>query len=119
MRVTAILAAGGLGTRIGARVPKQMLMLGSRPMLQHSFETLRELDAVAEIVVVLPAELASAPPPFLKSATKPLRIVQGGATRHESVANAFALLDARPDDRVMIHDAARPLASVALFERVI
>src|SRR6478672_11516012 len=119
MRVTAILAAGGRGTRVGASVPKQMLMLGGRSILQRSFEALDAVESLAEVIVALPSELASNPPSFLKSAKKRIRIVEGGASRHESVANGFALVNADPADRVMIHDAARPLASVELFERMI
>jgi 2-C-methyl-D-erythritol 4-phosphate cytidylyltransferase/2-C-methyl-D-erythritol 2,4-cyclodiphosphate synthase len=119
MWVTAILAAGGRGTRLGAAVPKQMLMLGGRSILQRSFETLDAVQSLSEIIVALPPELASEPPSFLKSSKNRVRIVEGGATRHESVANAFALVKDNPQDRVMIHDAARPLATVGLFERMV
>lgn len=119
MRVSAILAAGGLGTRVGAPVPKQLLMLGNRSILQRSFDTLEAHKSISEIVIALPSELAAAPPPFLKSSSKRVHIVDGGATRHESVANAFARLGGDRTDYVLIHDAARPFASAHLIERVI
>ena len=117
MWVSAILAAGGRGARMGAGVPKQMLMIDGRPILQRSFDTLASLARVAEIIVVLPSELAADPPPFL-AANARVKVVDGGATRHESVAKGFALLDGRRTERVLIHDAARPLATSRLFERM-
>lgn len=119
MWVSAILAAGGRGTRLGARVPKQLLMIGNRTILQRSFDTLEAHVDISEIVVALPWELASSPPSFLRSSSKEVHIVYGGATRHESVANAFARLQGNRTDYVLIHDAARPFASASLVERVI
>jgi len=118
MFVSAILAAGGRGARLGAATPKQLLTLGDRTILQRSFETLASHHGVDEIVVALPADLAAAPPQFLASRAKPVRVVNGGARRQDSVANAFALISPLAEI-VVIHDAARPFASAALFTSVI
>jgi 2-C-methyl-D-erythritol 4-phosphate cytidylyltransferase/2-C-methyl-D-erythritol 2,4-cyclodiphosphate synthase len=118
MFVSAILAAGGRGTRFGASVPKQLLTVGDRSILQRSFDTLDAHEGIDEIVVALPAELAAAPPSFLSSTRKPVRIVDGGVRRQDSVARAFAIISAHADV-VVIHDAARPFASADLFTRVI
>jgi 2-C-methyl-D-erythritol 4-phosphate cytidylyltransferase / 2-C-methyl-D-erythritol 2,4-cyclodiphosphate synthase len=118
MFVSAILAAGGRGARMGARVPKQLLMIGNRSILQRSFDTLEAHDAISEIVVALPRGLALSPPSFLKSSRKPVHVVDGGERRQDSVANAFSRVS-NSADYVVIHDAARPFASAALLERVI
>lgn len=118
MFVSAILAAGGRGTRLGAATPKQLLIVGDRPILQRSFETLDAHDTIHEIVIALPAEMAASPPPFLISSRKPVRIVDGGPRRQDSVARAFART-AVEADVIVIHDAARPFASADLFSRVI
>jgi 2-C-methyl-D-erythritol 4-phosphate cytidylyltransferase/2-C-methyl-D-erythritol 2,4-cyclodiphosphate synthase len=118
MFVSAILAAGGRGTRLGAGMPKQLVPLGDRSILQRAFDTLNTLDRIDEIVVALPADLAAAPPHFLISTRKPVRIVDGGARRQDSVALAFARTSAEADV-IVIHDAARPFASPDLFTRVI
>src|SRR5688572_24822728 len=104
MFVSAIIAAGGRGIRLGAAIPKQLLKLGDRTVLQCSFETIESHDRVDEIVVALPAELVASPPPFLTSARKPVRIVDGGARRQDSVAKAFGSVSSRADV-VVIHDA--------------
>jgi 2-C-methyl-D-erythritol 4-phosphate cytidylyltransferase / 2-C-methyl-D-erythritol 2,4-cyclodiphosphate synthase len=119
MWVSAILAAGGRGARMGAAVPKQMLMIGNRSILQRSFDTLASLDEIAEIIVALPADLVASPPAFLTSSARTrVKIVDGGATRHESVANGFARIEAERTDYVTIHDAARPFATPRLFAQV-
>ena len=118
MFVSAILAAAGRGTRLGSATPKQMLALGDRTILQRSFETVESYDGIDEIVVALPPELASAPPPYLRSDRKPVRIVDGGLRRQDSVANAFAQVSSEAGV-IVVHDAARPFATADLFSRVI
>jgi len=118
MFVSAILAAAGRGTRLGGAEPKQMLMLGGRTILQRSFDILDRHDQIDEIVVSLPPNLAASPPAYLISGRKPVRIVDGGARRQDSVAKAFAQVSGAATV-IVIHDAARPFASPALFTRVI
>ena len=118
MIVSAILAAAGRGTRLGAAEPKQMLMLGERTILQRSFDILDRHDQIEEIVIALPSDLARRPPVYLASSQKPVRIVDGGARRQDSVANAFAQVSTRAT-MIVIHDAARPFATAGLFTRVI
>ena len=116
--VSAIIAAAGIGARLGAASPKQLLTLGDRTILQRSFDIVDRHEGIHEIVIALPPDLASSPPPFLISSTKSIRIVDGGLRRQDSVANAFAQVSDRADV-IVIHDAARPFASADLFSRVI
>jgi 2-C-methyl-D-erythritol 4-phosphate cytidylyltransferase / 2-C-methyl-D-erythritol 2,4-cyclodiphosphate synthase len=118
MFVSAILAAAGRGTRLGAAEPKQMLMLGDRTILQRSFDILERHSHIDEIVIALPPDLAASPPAYLISGHKPVRIVDGGARRQDSVAKAFAQVSGAATI-VVVHDAARPFATADLFTRVI
>ena len=70
------------------------------------------------MIVALPKELADAPPPYLRSPGKPLRIVAGGPRRQDSVANAFAAAS-ESSEVIVIHDAARPFVSADLIARTI
>lgn len=117
MRVTAIIAAGGAGTRVGAAVPKQMLELDGRPILQHSVDTFAAHPQVAETIVVLPPELAGSPPAWLDQRPR-VRVVAGGARRQDSVANGFNAADAGADV-LLVHDAARPFVAPEVITRVI
>ncbi len=118
MRVSAILAAGGRGVRLGADRPKQLLELAGRPILQRSLDAFLESPLVHEVVVALPGELIAAPPEYLRAARKPVHLVEGGARRQDSVARAFARVEGSADV-VVIHDAARPLVSGALIQRAV
>jgi 2-C-methyl-D-erythritol 4-phosphate cytidylyltransferase len=104
----ALIVAAGSGVRLGAGAPKAFVELAGKPMLHWSVEALQAAPSVAEIVVALP-EGWSAP----EGATG----VRGGRVRSESVRNA---LDAAgPAERVLVHDAARPLLTAELAELVL
>jgi len=126
MHVTAIIAAGGRGERLGSTQPKQLLAVGGRPILERSVEAFLSHPAVDAVVVALPQSLVDDPPAYLRSAEgfalhgsgKPLRIVAGGKRRQDSVANAFRAA-APASDIIVIHDAARPFASADLIARTI
>jgi 2-C-methyl-D-erythritol 4-phosphate cytidylyltransferase/2-C-methyl-D-erythritol 2,4-cyclodiphosphate synthase len=126
MHVTAIIAAGGRGHRLGNAEPKQLLSIGGRPILERSIAAFASHPSIDAIVVALPKELADEPPAYLRSAQasarqglgKPLSIVAGGVRRQDSVANAFAAVD-RHSDVIVIHDAARPFASADLIARTV
>jgi 2-C-methyl-D-erythritol 4-phosphate cytidylyltransferase/2-C-methyl-D-erythritol 2,4-cyclodiphosphate synthase len=118
MHVSAILAAGGRGARFGGVTPKQLLALAGRPVLARSVDALLESPLITDVTVALPPDLLAAPPNYLQRSDKPLHLVEGGARRRDSVANAFASVAARADI-VLIHDAARPLVTLPLIERTI
>jgi 2-C-methyl-D-erythritol 4-phosphate cytidylyltransferase len=106
----ALIVAAGRGERLGSSRPKALVMLAGKPMLEWSVRALRAVAAVREIVVALPpGELDEAPAGTIA--------VAGGQVRSQSVRHA---LDAAgPGDPVIVHDAARPLASSDLFARAL
>lgn len=118
MHVSAIIAAGGRGTRFGAAVPKQLLTLGGRTVLQHSLDAYLAHPLVTDVVVALPADLLSDVPAYLKNRLKPVYVVEGGDRRQDSVARAFARVPAEAAI-VVIHDAARPLVPADVITRTI
>jgi len=107
MQTWAIVVAGGGGTRFGGA--KQFAPLGATTVVDHSVVTARA--ACDGVVVVVPAQSEWAPPDGV-------RTTPGGATRSASVRAGLSCV---PDDVdvVVVHDAARPLASVAVYARVI
>jgi 2-C-methyl-D-erythritol 4-phosphate cytidylyltransferase/2-C-methyl-D-erythritol 2,4-cyclodiphosphate synthase len=114
MHVTAIIAAGGIGRRVGAAVPKQLLKIGDRTLLERSVEAFRTHPAITDVIVALPPSLMAEPPAGLQGA----RLVEGGVRRQDSVANAFDIL---PDstDVILVHDAARPFVAADVITRTI
>ena len=114
MFVSAILAAAGRGTRLGSTTPKQLLTLGERTIPFSAASTSsRRTTGSTRSVIALPPALASVPPPYLISSRKPVRIVDGGMRRQDSVANAFAQVS-KNAEVIVIHDAARPFATRGL-----
>jgi 2-C-methyl-D-erythritol 4-phosphate cytidylyltransferase len=127
MKVTVILPAAGLGTRMGRTPPesagtsrKQFMLLDGAPILLHTIRKFFSCPSVSEIVVALRAEDMPWVREFLEKepAAKPVRLVEGGDSRQQSVENALASLDPSTDI-VAVHDAVRPFIDVATIEKVI
>jgi 2-C-methyl-D-erythritol 4-phosphate cytidylyltransferase len=107
-RAWAVVVAAGSGTRFGAE--KQYEMLGDRRVLDWAVDAARSV--AAGVVVVVPEVAATTDEPGADV------VVAGGATRSASVRAGLTAVP--PDaDVVIVHDAARPLAPVALFESVV
>ena len=116
MHVTAIIAAGGTGSRVGAEIPKQYLEIGGRSLLDRSIAAFTEHDRVHGLILALPPDgLADHRPP---AGDDKVRVVAGGPRRQDSVANAFDAVPAHADI-VLVHDAARPFVSAGLISRAI
>ena len=118
MHVSAIIAAGGRGVRFGGTLPKQFLLLGGRTILQRSVDAILSSDCITDLVVALPSDLVANVPDYLRDRAKPIAIVEGGARRQDSVANAFEIVSARADV-IVIHDAARPFVTADLIARTV
>src|SRR5258708_25630946 len=114
MYVTAIIAAGGRGERLGGAQPKQLVSIGGRPILERCVTAFLTHPSIDDLVVALPRELADNPPVYLTETVKPVRIVAGGARRQDSVAAGFAAVPP-PRESVVGHHAPRPLARAALL----
>ncbi len=111
----AIIVAGGKGTRIKSKVPKQFLDVGGLPILMRTINAFYSYSPEIKIVVVLPEddfqlwnELCT-----LHNYQKPLILQPGGETRFQSVKNGLAKIG--DEGLVAIHDGVRPLVSVALI----
>ena len=112
--------AGGTGTRMGAGLPKQFLLLRGAPVLLHTLRRFAEPAlGVAEIVVVLPADQLG-PWQALCAAhggAPAHRLVAGGPTRWASVKAGLGALAGHARGLVAVHDGVRPLVSPAVVER--
>ncbi len=123
MRAAALIMAGGSGERFdggSSGTPKQLVPLFGRPMIAWSIDALAQLGRVARVVVVVADALQPDVRAALtaEAARKLTGFAAAGATRQESVYNGLRML---PDDvtHVLIHDAARPCASLQLVESIL
>ena len=111
--IAAIIAAAGSGERFGAAIPKALIQLGDRTLIEHAVSA---ISAVADqIIVTSPAGYESA---FQSLLGDEITIVTGGATRSESVRIGLAKVQSGTEF-VLVHDAARALASSDLAKSVI
>lgn len=126
MNVAVILPAAGLGTRM-SRQPeksgisrKQFMLLDGKPILLHTLRKFAACERVTEIVVALRAEDVEWVRELLAqtSFAKPVRLVEGGDSRQQSVENALKTLDPTTD-LVAVHDAVRPFIEVEAINKVI
>lgn len=117
--VGVVIVAGGSGSRVGGGEIKQLRWVAGKPMLLHSLQTFQKRADVAMVVCVLPQKYAGDPPPWIfQSDAERMLISVGGRTRAESVANGLEDLTAECR-YVLIHDAARPLVSDEMIDRVV
>ncbi len=119
-KIVAIVPAAGLGTRMGADQPKQFLELDGMPLIIFTLRRLAECAAITDIFIATRSDdIASLQEKVDQTALgRPARVVAGGATRQESVANALAQVDPSTEI-VLVHDAVRPFVTRAQIERVI
>lgn len=133
MKVTVIIPAAGLGTRM-APVPsgrsaktapsKQFTELGGTPILLHTLRRFATSPEVSDIYVALRAneidgfrkQLAKEGGEVLQ---KKIQLVEGGEHRQQSVANALAAISAAEDDVILVHDAVRPFVTPEIIREVI
>ena len=113
MRAGAIIVAGGMGKRMNAGTPKQLIELSGRTILEWTFEPFIACPEVAELVVVsepgILARLEELVEPF-RASGKPIAVVPGGRERQDSVACGLAVLS-RECGIAAIHDAVRPFVT--------
>ncbi len=118
MSTLALVVAAGAGTRAPGERPKQYRLLAGEPVLRRTVRRLRSCPAITTVRVVIDprhrdlyeetvGDLGLEPP------------IAGGASRRESVRRGLEELAGEPPARVLVHDAARPLVSKALCERVV
>jgi 2-C-methyl-D-erythritol 4-phosphate cytidylyltransferase len=127
MKVSVIIPAAGLGTRMGRSAPekegtsrKQFMLLNGSPILIHTIRKFVTSPSVSEIVVALRSEdLAWAQDLFAREGlANSVRTVEGGESRQQSVENALASIGSDVE-LVAVHDAVRPFVEREVIDRVI
>jgi 2-C-methyl-D-erythritol 4-phosphate cytidylyltransferase len=119
-RIAAIVPAAGLGTRMGGDQPKQFLQLDGVPIIIFTLRRLAACAAITEFVVATRGDDVESLRERITKAVlgRPVRVVQGGDTRQQSVGNALSQVDP-VTEIVAVHDAVRPFVTPAQVERLI
>ena len=110
-REYALIVAGGKGTRIKSKVPKQFLELNGKPVLLHTLEAFYRYSEKINIILVLPEDDFETWKSICEKYKfhKNIILQKGGESRFQSVKNGLAKIDG--DGLVAIHDGVRPLVS--------
>ena len=114
----AIIVAGGSGSRMQSAQPKQFLPIGGEPVLMHTLRRFHAYDPAMPLVVVLPQSEVMTWQTLCAehSFTLPHQLVEGGASRFQSVKNGLAALGQEPDGVVAVHDGVRPFVDNAMLQ---
>jgi len=117
----AIIAAAGLGTRVGGERAKQFLELAGTPIIIHTLKRFEQCAAIHEIFVVLPSSEAAS---FLTLAAnyglrKLVRVIAGGASRSESVWRGLQAVRAATAEIIAVHDGVRPFVTPQEISRTV
>jgi len=117
MQLVALIVAGGVGSRMGADMPKQFLLLNGKPVLMHTLQIFYSAYNDLNVVVVLPEKYLKHGQSIFESAASfnNVQFVTGGDTRFQSVKNGLKLV---PENAIVfVHDAVRCLVTSDLIHR--
>ena len=111
MRMVAVVLGGGTGQRVGAALPKQLLRLGGKTLVEHCVAAFEQAPGVDEILVVMAAGYVEQVRGMLAAGgfSKVTGVIAGGVARSDSTRVALAAIAGPGECGVLLHDAARPL----------
>ena len=113
--IIAVLPAAGVGSRMQADKPKQYLTLLGKTLLEHTLDVMLSHPAVSKIILAV-----SKDDPYIAKLSLPskIQLVEGGATRAESVLNGLNAIEEK-NAWVLVHDAARPCLQHADIDKLL
>ncbi len=111
MKRYVVIVAGGSGSRMRSEVPKQFIVIGTKPLLMHTIDAFKKFDSAIQIILVLPESQKEYWSNLCEkySFSTIHDVVNGGETRFHSVSNGLVLV--KEPGIVGIHDGVRPFVS--------
>lgn len=112
LRNVAVLLAGGVGTRVGLDLPKQLIKVAGMPIMEHTLGILDAHPEVDEIIIMMAPGHLDAVHAMTRGGRYPkvTKILEGAGTRNDTTQAALAALG-EDECHVLLHDAVRPLLS--------
>lgn len=109
MRTIGVILAGGVGARLGLNVPKQMVKIAGKTILEHTVAAFNSSPDIDELIVMITPGWSEQVATLLGSQYDKLtRILEGGSTRNETTRRVLEALGDE-ESKVVLHDAVRPL----------
>ncbi len=104
-----VVLAGGTGARVGLSIPKQLLKVAGKTVLQHTVEAMADAPELDEIFILMHPDYLDEARAIAATNPKVTRVLPGGDSRNATTRAALQALDGYPDEtKVMFHDAVRP-----------
>jgi 2-C-methyl-D-erythritol 4-phosphate cytidylyltransferase len=119
LRCVAVVLAGGTGTRVGLDLPKQLIKIAGKPIIEHTIAALEASPLVDEIIVMMAPGHLDPVHDIVRGGAYPkvTRILEGAGTRNDTTRAALDAISETEDDcYVLLHDAVRPLVSQDIIE---
>ncbi len=112
----AVVLAGGTGTRVGLSIPKQLIKIAGKPIIEHTIATMQASPLVDEIIVMMAPGYLDEIRAIVRNGAYPKvsQILEGAGTRNDTTAAALAALGDE-ECNVLLHDAVRPLVSQTII----
>ncbi len=112
----AVILAGGTGTRVGLSIPKQLIKIAGKTIIEHTIAAFEASPVIDEIVVLMTPGHLDPVRAIVQSGgySKVTQIVEGGVTRNDSTSRALEALGT-DECNVLFHDAVRPLVSQTII----
>ncbi|HVT22013.1 MAG TPA: 2-C-methyl-D-erythritol 4-phosphate cytidylyltransferase [Mycobacteriales bacterium] len=120
LRTVGVVLAGGVGTRVGLNVPKQLLKIAGKPVIEHTLAVFESTVEVDEVIVLMTPGYLDEINAIVASRgfRKVTAVIEGGETRNDSTRNALAHLGDE-ECNVLFHDAVRPLVSQRIIRECV
>lgn len=119
MKKYVVIVAGGSGSRMKSKLPKQFIEMGGLPILMHTINQFIVFDTTIAIHLVLPkAEMETWQSLCQKHnfSYPSLLLIEGGATRYQSCKNGIMAVKDLSNAIVAIHDGVRPFVEPSLIQ---
>ncbi len=116
--IYAVIAAGGIGSRMGSETPKQYIKIGGKEIIKHTAEKFTSTGRIDKVIILCPEEWVS----FTKNlfADGKITVISGGKTRNDTLMRAIDYIEETgglSEDTVLItHDAVRPFVTTEIIE---
>lgn len=122
--VTALILSGGTGTRLGGTIPKQYLLVNDKPIIGHCMDIFQADNKISNIVIVADNSWWDMLKKYIhdNKISKFAGFANAGQSRQHSILNGLRCirnLGGKPEDLVVIHDAARPCVTSEIIDQCI
>ncbi|NES15518.1 MULTISPECIES: bifunctional cytidylyltransferase/SDR family oxidoreductase [Micromonospora] len=119
-RTVAVVLAGGTGTRLGLGIPKQLLKIAGKPIIEHTLAVFEAAPEIDEIIVLMAAGHVAEAQQIVDKAgfRKVSKVVEGGDTRNATTRIALDAIG-EGDVNILFHDAVRPLVSARIVRECV